>query len=352
MQIDDIDTPAVLIDLDKVEANLLAAQRHGDAQGLALRPHVKTHKLARFARAQVALGAVGITAQKLGEAEAMADGGLSDIFIPYNILGAAKLDRLFALHQRVTLSVTADSAVTVAGYAARFDDPAHPLTVLVECDTGAGRCGVQDSTQAVALARQILAAPGLRFGGLMSYPPQGQRAAVQAWLQAAVAALEAAGIAVPVVSSGGTPDLMFAGDVEAATEYRPGTYIYGDRMQVAWGHGALAYCALTVLATVVSRPTPDRAILDSGSKALAADACGAPGFGHIVGYPDAVITALSEEHGTVDLSACAARPEIGERVRVIPNHCCVVTNLFDHVHLIRDTEVEERAAITSRGKIG
>lgn len=351
MNIDDIDTPAVIIDLDKVAANLAAAQNYADQHGLALRPHVKTHKLARFAQDQIGLGAIGITAQKLGEAEDMANGGINDIFLPYNILGAAKLNRLLALHNRVKLSVNADSSAVVDGYETFFKDPGNPLAVLVECDTGAGRCGVQTREQAVTLARQIDTAPGLTFAGLMTYPPQGKPMAVQEFLTSAIAALTAASLPPAIISSGGTPDLMRAAKVSAATEYRPGTYIYGDRMQVAWGHGTLENCALTVLATVVSRPTPDRAILDSGSKALAADTCQVPGHGHLVEFPDAVVTALSEEHAIVDLSACSERPEVGARLHVIPNHCCVVTNLFDTVHLMRGAEVESEARITSRGKL-
>ncbi|TNF19086.1 MAG: D-TA family PLP-dependent enzyme [Rhodobacteraceae bacterium] len=352
MHIDEIETPAVLIDLDRVEANLARAQAYADAHALPLRPHVKTHKLPEMALKQMALGAIGITCQKIGEAEAMADGGLSDIFLPYNILGAAKLDRLAALNARVTLSVTADSAETVAGYAARFDADA-PLRVLVECDTGAARCGVQTPEEAVALARRIAEAPGLEFLGLMTYPPRGGVAAADAWLKAAKTALEEAGLAPQVISSGGTPDLMHAAEGRVTTEYRPGTYIYGDRMQVAWGHGTLEDCALTVKATVVSRPTPDRAVLDTGSKALAADPVPAPfaGHGHILEYPEAILAGLSEEHGVVDLAACAARPGIGETVRVIPNHACVVSNLFDRVYLIRGDRVEREAEITSRGKL-
>jgi len=166
----DLDTPTVLIDIDRVEANLQRAQAHATEQGYALRPHIKTHKLPRFAKRQIELGAVGITAQKLGEAEVMADAGIADIFLPYNILGPRKLARLKALNERVTLSVTADSPDTLFGYAATFTS-GKPLTVLIECDSGGGRCGVQTPAQALALARQIALAPGLRFGGLMTYPP-------------------------------------------------------------------------------------------------------------------------------------------------------------------------------------
>ena len=341
----------MLIDLDKVAANLARAQAYADAHGIRLRPHVKTHKLPRFARDQMALGAVGITAQKLGEAEAMADGGLSDIFLPYNIIGASKLARLAALARRVRLSVTCDNAMVLSGYAATFTAPETPLTVLVECDTGAGRCGVQTPQQAVALAQAIAAAPGLRFGGLMTYPPREGEAATNAWLLATRVALAETGLPPPVISAGGSPGLYRAHLVTAASEHRPGTYIYSDRMQVAWGLGTWDDCAMTVLATVVSRPTETRAILDAGSKALAADLCPLPGHGRITAYPDAVITGLSEEHGHVDLTACDDRPPVGERVRVIPNHACVVTNLFDRVHLIRGNRVEQVETITSRGML-
>jgi len=354
MKISDLDTPAVVVDLDILEANLARAQAHADALGLRLRPHVKTHKLPRVAKMQMALGAVGITCQKLGEAEAMADAGLADIFLPYNILGPAKRARLAALARRVTLSVSADSAETVAGYAETFADTARPLPVLIECDTGAGRCGVQGPAEAVALAARIAAAPGLRFAGLMTYPPQGRPAEVDRWLADAVSALAAAGLPAPLVSTGGTPDLYRLTSRGVATEYRPGTYAYGDRMQVGWGHGALEHCALSVRATVVSRPTPDRAILDAGSKALAADAVAAGGFGFLPAFPEARIVGLSEEHATVDLSACGPdRPRVGDRLAVIPNHACVVSNLHDVIHLARrGAEVVAIDPVTSRGRLG
>ena len=185
----------------------------------------------------------------------------------------------------------------------------------------------------------------------MTYPPREGEAATDAWLLAARAALVAAGLPPPVISAGGSPGLYRAHLVSAATEHRPGTYIYSDRMQVAFGLGGWDDCALTVLTTVVSRPTATRAILDAGSKALAADLCPLPGHGRITAYPVAVITGLSEEHGHVDLTACTETPGIGDRLRVIPNHACVVTNLFDRVHLIRGTLVDDVSSITSRGRL-
>jgi D-serine deaminase-like pyridoxal phosphate-dependent protein len=346
-----LDTPAVLIDLDRVEANLQRVQAYADKHGLKLRPHIKTHKLPRFARRAMELGAVGITVQKLGEAEVFADAGITEIFLPYNIIGAAKLARLKALHERVHISVTADSPETVDGLSATFATAPVPLTVLVECDTGMGRCGVQTPAQAWALAEKIAKSPGLRFGGLMTYPAAGQVEANAAWLAAAKLALTSAGLVPEIVSNGGTPDIWRAHEVTAATEHRPGTYIYMDRYQVAKGVGTFDDCALTVLATVVSRPTENRAIIDAGSKALTSDTLGLTGFGLIEAYPEAVIVGLSEEHGTIDLTNCASKPKIGDKLRIIPNHACVVSNLFDRVTLISKDAVVETVTVDARGRV-
>ncbi|OEO28847.1 alanine racemase [Devosia insulae DS-56] len=344
----DLDTPAVLIDIDRVEANLQRAQAHATEQGYALRPHIKTHKLPRFAQRQVELGAVGITVQKLGEAEVMADAGLADIFLPYNILGARKLARLKALNERVTLSVTADSPDTLFGYAATFT-AGKPLTVLIECDSGGGRCGVQTPAQALALARQIALAPGLRFGGLMTYPPLHGVEKSNAWLSEAVALFEQAGIAVPRVSSGNSPD-MWAPAAAPVTERRPGTYIYYDRFQVKERAAGLDDCALSVLVTVVSRPTATRAVIDAGSKSLTSDLLGMEGFGLVMGT-DLTVKGLSEEHGVIELPVASDWPRVGERLRIIPNHACVISNLFDSVTLISGDEVREVVPVAARGRV-
>ena len=349
--ISDLDTPAVLIDLDCVEANLKRAQDYADSHGLRLRPHIKTHKLPRFARRAMELGAIGITVQKLGEAEVFADAGITEIFLPYNIIGAAKLARLKALHARVHITVTADSPETVEGLSETFAGSDTPLTVLVECDTGMGRCGVQTPADAVALAGKIANSPGLNFGGLMTYPAAGQVEANAKFLAGTKALLATAGLPAAVVSNGGTPDLWRAHEVTAATEHRPGTYIYLDRFQVAKGVGSFEDCALTVLATVVSRPTENRAIIDAGSKALTSDTLGMDGFGLIEAYPDAVIVGLSEEHGTIDLTNCATKPRIGDKLRIIPNHACVVSNLFDQVNLISGDRLVETVHVDARGRV-
>lgn len=351
MRIVELDTPAVLVDLDRVERNLTRFQAYCDRYGIRNRPHIKTHKLLELARRQVELGAVGICCQKLGEAEVMAAGGLSDILIPFNLLGPAKLGRARALADRLALRVSADDPVVVDGLAEAFAGAARPLPVLVECDTGARRCGVQTPAAARELALRIDRAPGLAFAGLLTYPAKGAPEKAASFLAEAKGLIEAAGLEVPVISSGGTPDMWRAHEFPVVDEYRVGTYVYNDRMQVAAGAASWEDCALTVLTAVVSRPTPDRAILDAGSKSLTSDLVGQSGHGRIVEYPEAVIYALSEEHGHVDLSACTARPRIGEKVRVIPNHACPVSNLFDRVVTVRGERVEGSLVVAARGRV-
>ncbi|MDQ1094179.1 D-serine deaminase-like pyridoxal phosphate-dependent protein [Xanthomonas sacchari] len=351
--LDRLETPCVLIDVDRVRANLARAQDYADRHGLKLRPHIKTHKLPLFAQWQLQLGAVGITCQKLGEAEVMADAGITDILLSYNVLGAAKLQRLRRLAARVRLKTVADSVPVVDGYAAIFAGAPAPLPVMVECDTGGKRCGVQDPAAALALARHIAAQPGLTFAGLMTYPAAGADAGAHAaqWLREAVGLLERAGLPPPDVSSGGTPDVWSAHCGGVLSEYRPGTYIYLDRYQVARGVGTLEDCALSVLTTVVSIPVPERVIVDAGSKALTSDLLGMDGYGCVDGYPDARIAALSEEHGILDFSACARRPALGETLRIYPNHACPVSNLFDEVQLISGGRWLSSVAVAARGRV-
>lgn len=349
MHVLDLDTPAIAVDRTKMMANLKRAQAHADRLGVGLRPHIKTHKIPELARLQIELGAKGLTCQKIGEAEVMADAGLGDILIPYNIVGRAKLDRLAALARRTGIIVGVDSAETIEGYAAHFADPGRPLQVLIECDTGGGRCGVQTPAAMLELAKRIDAAPGLDLAGIFTYPPRGRIDAVEEWFAQAKDLAARSGLPLRIISNGGSPDFFPTQAAGSATEHRPGTYIYSDRMQVSFGSGTLDDCALTVVATVVSRPTDDRAILDAGSKALAADTCALPGHGHIVEYPDAVITALNEEHGMVDVSRCATRPKVGNRVRIIPNHVCVVSNLFDEITLVEDDNVVGTMKVAARG---
>lgn len=347
-----VPTPMPIIDEDRLALNIARSQAYFDRHGKAFRPHIKTHKIVALALQQIAAGAIGINCQKIAEAEAFADGGIQDILITYDILGPAKLGRLRALNDRVeTLTVTADNAVVVAGLAAHFD-ASRRLRVLVECDTGAKRCGVQTPEEAVALAERIVREPGLSFMGLMTYPPVGGAVQVEAFFSTAMRLLEKRGIACPVRSNGGSPDLFKAHEVPSATEHRSGTYVYNDRSMERAGHCGPDDMAMHVLATVVSRPAPGRAVLDSGSKALTSDLLGFVDHGRIEGHEGARIVALSEEHAVVDLGGDEAGfPQVGEQVRIVPNHTCVVTNLFDRIVFHRDGNVTRVETVDARGAV-
>lgn len=346
----EIDTPAVLVDLDIAENNIDRFQAHCDQHGLALRPHIKTHKLPFLAKRQVEAGAIGITCQKISEAEAMiAEGGIDDVLLTYNILGETKLGRLRAISTKVRLTVVADNSAVVQGLSRAFSDADNPLRVLIECDTGAKRCGVTSAEEALALAKEIDALPGLHFAGLMTYPPVNGEEQVQSWMSSAKELIAQAGYPVEVVSNGGSPGMWQAQSVPVATEYRIGTYVYNDRSLQAHGTCAWDDCALSVLVTVVSVPTNSRAIIDAGSKVLTSDLLGLDGHGHVLGRPDIRISALSEEHGT--LTADNIGLTVGDRLRVIPNHACVVSNMLDRVELVRGDRHETSAEVAARGLV-
>ncbi|HJU31466.1 MAG TPA: alanine racemase, partial [Hyphomicrobiaceae bacterium] len=296
-------TPAVVIDLDRVERNIARVQRICDAAGVANRPHIKTHKSPVLAKMQVAAGARGITCQKLGEAEVMVDGGLDDILISYNLLGAEKMGRLGRLLQRAAITVAADNPTVVEGLPEAARIAGRPLGVVVECDTGRKRAGVETAREAIELARMIKDSPGLRFEGFLLYPTEQSWPQTQRFFDAAAEGVRALGLEPRIVSTGGTPNLPNVGKLAGATEHRAGTYIFNDRMMLACGVAEPDDCALNVYATVVSRAAPERGILDSGSKTLTADT-GAlnDGFGLILEYPQAKIGAFAEEHGFLDLS--------------------------------------------------
>jgi D-serine deaminase-like pyridoxal phosphate-dependent protein len=344
----ELDTPCIVIDLDKVEANIKRLQRYLDEHRIANRPHIKTHKLPQIARMQIDAGAVGLTCQKLGEAEVMADAGFDDILITYNILGESKLHRLTQLAKRIRLCVSADSDVTIHGLSQACASAGTEVGVLVEFESGKQRCGVQTPEEAATLARLISSLPGLRFEGLMTYPTTAQSVPFVAETRALLAT---DGIEIRCVSGGGTPGMWEAHRWEGITEHRAGTYVYGDRKIVSTGTMTFVDVAMHVLTTVVSRPTTDRGILDAGSKVLSSDTLDLDGFGYILEYPDAHIYAQSEEHGHVDFSRCGSRPRVGEKVTVVPNHTCVVTNLANEVICVRNGKVSEVWLVAARGMV-
>jgi len=248
----------------------------------------------------------------------------------------------------VRMAVVADSEDAVRGYDEATRAEGCTLRVLVEMDTGGRRAGVQSPEEAVALARRIAAAPGLVFGGLMTFPTTREAPAI---LAETVRQLERAGLRAEVVSGGGSGCRFHAHEHAPVNEHRAGTYVYNDRAMVAAGTDTWDDCAARVIATVVSRPTPDRMIIDGGSKTFTNDPVREGGFGYFPDYPQAVMYQMSEEHGHVDISACPRKPKIGERVVVIPNHACGITNLHDEVVVHRGGRVEGIWKVQARGLI-
>ena len=347
----DVDTPAVLIDLAVTSRNIENYQKYCDEHGLNLRPHIKTHKIPELAKLQLTAGAVGITCQKVSEAEAMlSEGGIDDILITYNIYGFSKLQRLLQLSTRCNLSVVADNSVCVKGLSDTFKEHDNPLQVLVECDTGALRCGVVTPEEAFLLAQEITDLPGLKFGGLMTYPPISQQKNVNRFLEATKELIEKNGITVDIVSIGGSPNMWEVEKIPIGTEYRIGTYIYNDRSLMERKVCREEDCALTVLATVVSTPTPQRAVVDAGSKVLTTDLFGLTGHGHIVDHAQLTISQLSEEHACI-VSDGPTGLSIGQKVRIIPNHACVVSNMVDEVVFVDGCRVLKSQSVVARGKV-
>jgi D-serine deaminase-like pyridoxal phosphate-dependent protein len=346
-------TPAVVVDLDKVERNNKRVQSICDAAGVGNRPHIKTHKSPVLARMQMDAGAIGVTCQKLGEAEVMSAAGIDDILVSYNLIGAARANRLGALVRRAgDVKVCCDNPVTLASYADAARQAERDIGVLVECDTGRKRAGVETPGEAIALAKAIKETPGLAFKGFLFYPTEKSWAETQTFFDAALAGARALGLDAAVVSTGGSPNLVNVGRLKGATEHRAGTHIFNDRMQIAAGIATLDDCALSVFTTVVSRAGPERGILDAGSKTLTSDPGGGmDGYGLILEHPEARIKGFAEEHGMLDLSKCNARPQVGDIVRVIPNHVCVVVNMVDRLIAVRRNEIVDVLDVEARGML-
>ncbi len=347
----ELDTPCVTILLDRLEQNIDRVQRMVSASGMANRPHIKTHKIPAIARMQIEAGAVGLTCQKLGEAEIFIDAGVcDDLLITFNIIGDAKTDRLMDLAQRVKrLAVVADNEIVLGGLSAAARRRGRDLAVLIECDTGFSRNGVQTPAAAVELGKMVERLPNLRLEGLLVFPNTAPR--TTEFFNSAIDLFAASGISLPTLSGGGTPALRSLADYPMMTEHRAGTYVYNDVMMVHSGVATWENCAMHVRTTVVSRPTEDRAIVDAGSKVLTREQYYVQNFGHVVEYPDAVVANVSEEHGMIDFSASVKKPSVGEVINIIPNHCCVVSNMVDEVYGLRDGRVEVVWPVAARGKV-
>jgi D-serine deaminase-like pyridoxal phosphate-dependent protein len=348
----ELDTPCVVIDETKMESNIDRFHNFANELGIAVRPHIKTHKMPYIARKQEKAGAVGITCQKLTEAEVFSDAGFEDILITYNIVGSKKLSRLVKLANEVPrLAVVADSETVLEGLSEAFFACAKPLDILIECDTGAGRCGVQSPKEAVRLAQYVSRLPGVKLRGLMTYPAPYNEAQVNAWFKESEALAAEIDIKFDILSSGGTPSMWELAKAPIINEYRIGTYVYQDRSQVSAGACTIEECALTVLTTVVSVPVSGRVIIDAGSKALTSDLLGQEGYGQVQGYPEARVVSLSEEHGVLQWPVDATQPRVGDRLSIIPNHACPVSNLYDEVNFVRGGQYRHSRSVSARGKV-
>jgi len=333
-------TPRLWVDRTILQSNIQEMQDLAMLRGIKLRPHIKAHKCREVMNMQLAAGASGITVAKLGEAETMVTAGAKDVFVAYPLVGEDKLDRLVALSQRALVTVAVDNLEVAQRMAERFADT-RPIGVLIEVDSGLKRCGVLPD-EAVGLARALRELPNLRLKGVFTHAGQVYGATpekvreiglMEARTVVAVRdALQQHGIDIETVSTGSTPTAKHNLEVEGVTEIRPGNYVWNDCIQVGLGVAARSQCALTIETTVVSSPAPGRIVIDAGSKVLGLDK-GAHGlnivngYGHIIGWPEAVMERLSEEHGVVTFQG--AGPAIGQKLRVIPNHACVVVNLAE-----------------------
>lgn len=357
--IEDLPTPAVLVDLDVLARNIARMQERARAAGVKLRPHAKTHKSPEVGRMQIAAGASGLTLAKTSEAEVFAAHGFRDIFLGYPIFGADKARRLLALADRIRLVVGVDSVEGARSLGDVFHAAGRRLDVRLKIDSGFRRVGVRPE-DAVQMARRIAELPGIRLSGIFTHAGQGYggptpqdvsrtgseegRIVVEA-----AEAVRAAGLPVEDVSLGSTPTARAGMVVAGVTECRPGTYVYNDRSQVALGSAALEDCAMTVLATVVSVPARDRAVVDAGSKTLSTDPMrpSADGNGLVVGTASRVARA-SEEHGVIAVAEGESF-RVGQRVRILPNHTCAVSNLHDLLVAVRGNVVEGEIRVAARG---
>jgi D-serine deaminase-like pyridoxal phosphate-dependent protein len=350
-RVEDLETPVPIIDIDVVQHNVAKWQQRCDGLGIANRPHIKTHKLAGLAQYQLDAGAKGITVQKLGEAEVMADAGITDMLLTFNVVGRRKLDRLASLVRRTDFSVVADNDEILLGLGEAGAAAGRPIKVLVECDTGAHRNGVLSPQAALELAQKIDKTKGLSFGGLMTYAAAGQRLQAEEFLVKARDLCRKAGLATEIITTGGSPDMWKDDGLASITEYRAGTYIYFDRSLVARGTCSHEDCALHVLTTVVSRPAGDRAIIDAGTKSLTSDLLGLEGYGVEHDLGDARVYNANEEHGFLDISHLDNKPRVGDLLKITPNHVCPVTNLFDKVVFVRGNDVLGAVKVDARGLV-
>lgn len=356
----DLETPVPLVDLDRLEGNLDRMAAYAGSHRLALRPHTKTHKSPHIAVEQLRRGAVGLTCATPLEVEVMAEVA-DDILLAYPPVGRAKLERLMGLPAGIDLTVALDSIPVAEQLARSARECGRTVGVYLELDLGMHRVGLAAVEDILGLARRVAALPPLEYRGITFYPghirgPVGDHASelgrLSTALQTVIARLQEAGLEPGVVSGGSTPTVWRTHEITGVTEFRPGTYVYNDRITAQIGACEWSDCALTVLATVVSTAVSGQAVIDAGSKALGREPPNqdGEGFGALLDRPEVTVQRLSEEHGVLDLGNTGWRPAVGEQVRVVPNHACIVVHLHEMIYGIRGTAVETSWPVTARGR--
>ncbi len=359
-----LDTPCLLVDRPKMERNIGSMVKKCHQIGVKLRPHIKTHKIPEIAIKQVALSHHGIAVSKLGEAEVMFSAGIKDILIANQVIGEQKIKRLSNLDKEATVKLCIDSVIGIKQL--QQYTSGKPIEVLIEINTGMNRCGVNCEADINILLKAINDCPKVKFIGFMSHSGNIYTATNKERLtsialeeieivNSLAAIYRDKGYDLQSISIGSTPSSLFVDRMSGITEFRPGNYVFYDYIQVCLGVVPIEACALSVLATVISKPTSNRVIIDAGSKSLGLDR-GAhssnitPSYGYIIDNPNLNITRLSEEHGIIEAEGVIPL-EIGDKIVIIPNHACAVTNLFDEVYLTNDGEIIDHWKIAARGKV-
>lgn len=362
MHVSELETPAVVVDLDVMDQNLARMADYCRSHELLLRPHTKTHKIPELAKRQIESGATGITVAKIGEAEVMLDAGITDILIAYPIVGTGKAMRLARIAERASITVSLDSEEAATSISEAVSRRGK-VGVLVELNVGFDRCGVGSEVEVVRLAKKISSLPGLEFKGLMFFPghfgvaPEQRsvlRAQVNDLLDRVLEACKREQLPMSIVSGGSTPAAYESELFHGVNEVRPGTYIFNDRNTVGVAAASLNDCALSVIVTVVSTGVPGRAVIDGGSKTFSSDRYQAEdgtGFGIVKEDHAAQIERLSEEHGHVNITRSDRRYKVGDRLSVIPNHVCTTVNMHDEIYGVRGEQVETVWRVEGRGKV-
>jgi D-serine deaminase-like pyridoxal phosphate-dependent protein len=360
MHVSEIDTPALVVDLDIFERNLKRVANYTREHNLRLRPHTKTHKAVWIGRRQLESGAAGLTCAKVTEAEVMMGAEPREVLLAYPILGRVKLDRLMQIARGARVTVALDSVEAARGLS---EAATEEIGVLAEVDVGLGRVGVAPGEPLLALARVIESLPRLRLEGITFYPGHiksmddaGLDALrrLSTLLRSILDDFSRAGIEVKIVSGGSTPALFHSHEIDGQNEIRPGTYVFNDVNTISSGACALEDCAASILATVVSTARPGHMIIDAGSKTFSSDRpvnSAEATFGHVVEAPGARFHKMNEEHGFVDLKEAGREFRVGERVHVIPNHVCVAVNLHERMYGVVGEAVERVWQVDARGKL-